>query len=71
MRDLNEQRSETAKPRPSAIKMSKKQTAPDCAHHDLSFDALVQDDLVRLLMASDKVSVQDLLDLRDVRPLIS
>ena len=71
MRDLNEQRSETAKPGPSAIKMSKKQTTADRAHHDLSFDALVQDDLVRLLMASDKVSMQDMLDLRDVRPLIS
>ena len=40
------------------------------AVEDLSFDGLLQDDLVRLVMASDHVSEKEMQNLREVRPLI-
>lgn len=38
---------------------------------DFSFDALLQDEMVKLVMASDHVTENELRDLKDIHPLIA
>ncbi len=61
---------ETSKTAPGAATLVALSKTCEWNKGDLSFDALMKDDLVRLVMASDHVSEGEIQALKGVRPLI-